>query len=224
MPPIAKRLQEIQAKARADGHWALVCAMESALKDGADLDNQINVIGAMHEVGSLRNRIAPLWKEWRKDEAAWAKRCIERLGNGDHDYWAVAALLGLPIKNLDAVVRKAGYVLVSTRYAAMFDKPDTHIAVYSRKPDTDMSIDDSICLAPIIEIGWDSKSGEVIDSARWRAVILDNAKKKDGNWLGSGSGSYYLRAGLPYGCWRMQSADFTLVSEAAISRKKTLIG
>src|SRR5689334_16457566 len=63
-----KRLEDIRAKAVTEGHWPLAAAVHQALTDEANLDFQINVVGALHETGSLRHRIEPFWQLWRKDE------------------------------------------------------------------------------------------------------------------------------------------------------------
>ena len=53
-----KRLQELQSKAVQGGDWPLATAAGVALLDASNLDNQINVIGAMHESGRLRNQVS----------------------------------------------------------------------------------------------------------------------------------------------------------------------
>src|SRR5689334_16911564 len=103
---VTKKLQEAHTKAIAAGHWALAAACGGALADESSLDHQINVVGAMHEVGQLRNRIAPFWQSWRVDEVAWTGRCVERLTGSDYDFWAIAALLGADVRRIWSVFTK----------------------------------------------------------------------------------------------------------------------
>src|SRR5262245_28949565 len=124
-----KRLQDLQSKAAKDGRWPLAAAAAASLADESSLDNQINVVGAMHESGMLRNQIAPFWQTWRKSEGAWTARCLERLQRGDRDYWALASLLGVNIKAAGPILKQAGYQASSVRSCAGFDKAPTHVAV-----------------------------------------------------------------------------------------------
>jgi hypothetical protein len=38
--------------------------------------------------------------------------------------------------------------------------------------------DSSTIWSPVLEIGWDAKSGEITDAARWRAVMFDTLARK----------------------------------------------
>jgi hypothetical protein len=212
-----KRLQEICTKAAAANHWPLAAAAQAVLGDESSLDHQINFVGAMHEVGSLRNRLEPFWQLWRNDPTAWATRCVERLASADRDYWAVAALLGMDILQVWPVFKKAGYNILSLRAIPPVVKALTHYGVFSiPKYSGDL-------WAPVFEIGWDAKNGEITDSGRWRAISFDTLTKKDGSFIGKGSGSNFIRAALPHGSWRVESADFVLVKEAVIPVEKTLL-
>src|SRR5436190_7230063 len=120
-----KRLQDLQSKSAQDGRWPVAAAAAVALADETSLDNQINVVGALHESGMLRNQVAPFWQAWRKSEPAWAARCLERLAHGDRDYWALAALLGISIKQTHSTFNQAGYQVTSVRSCPQFGKPAT---------------------------------------------------------------------------------------------------
>jgi hypothetical protein len=223
-----KRLQDLQAKAAQENHWALAAAAAMALADESNIDNQINVIGAMHESGMLRNQLAALWQTWRKSEATWSTRCLERLAHGDRDYWALAGLLGMSIKQAGPVFKKAGYLITSVRSCTEFDRAKTHIAVLTKPSLAISGVDDdddgSAIWAPVLEIGWDSKSGEVVEAGRWRAIIIEKLEKVGGSLLGQGKGTYFMRAVLPHGCWRVENADFEVAREALVPIEKTLIG
>jgi hypothetical protein len=212
-----KRLEELHTKAVENGHWPLAAAAQAVQANESNLDYQINVIGAIHEVGQLRNRLEPFWQLWRTDSTAWASRCVERLRSSDRDYWAVAALLGIDIRQVWPVFKKAGYSIMSVRACPPLVKALTHFAVLS------FAKDSSDLWAPVFELGWDAKSGEITDAARWRAIMLDTLTSKDGSYVGKGSGSNFVRAALPHGSWRVVSADFDLVEEAVLPIEKTIL-
>lgn len=219
---IAQRLEDLHSKARAAGQWQLAAAAHLAMSDETNLDLRINVVGAMHEVGLLRNRIAPFWEAWRTEANIWVKRCLERLQKSDHDYWAVAALLGLDIRQLNPVFLTAGYSLFSLWFAQRFDKPQVHVAVYA--PANAAPMMGRTTLAPAFEIGWDSKSGEVVDSARWRAIIFEEGQKVGDSHTGKGFGSYCYRAVLPHGAWRGVDQSYELSAAVIIPITGTLLG
>src|SRR2546426_10786095 len=89
-----KRLQDLQSKSAQDGRWPVAAAAAVALADEASLDNQINVVGELHESGMLRNQVAPFWQAWRKSEPSWGARCLEQVARGARDDSARAAVLG----------------------------------------------------------------------------------------------------------------------------------
>jgi len=211
-----KRLETLRTKSIAEGQWPVAAAACAALADESNLDHQINVVGALHESGALRNRIDPFWKAWRTDPAPWTARCVERMRkDGDRDYWAVAALLGLDIRAVWPVCKKAGYRLMSVRAVPPLTNLLTHYA--------SLAIDHDDVWCPAIELGWEAKSGVIVDAARWRAIIFDEMSKKNGSVVGKGTGSYFLRAALPQGSWRVENMDFELVPEAVIPIEKTLL-
>ncbi|MGV3754022.1 MAG: hypothetical protein ACO1QS_01415 [Verrucomicrobiota bacterium] len=213
----SKPLSDLHKKALADGHWPVVAATQAALADEANLDLQINVIGAMHESGFLKNRMEPLWKLWRPDATAWTARCVERLRSADRDYWAVAALLGLDIKQAWPVFKQAGYAIMAVRAIPPFTKSLMHYVTLSFPKEA------SRVWNPVIELGWDAKTGEISDAARFRAILFDQLEKKDASYIGKGSGSNFLRAALPHGSWRVVSMDFDLPAEAIIPLEKTVL-
>ena len=144
---------------------------------------------------------------------------------GDRDYWALAGLLGLSIKAAGPILKKAGYKASSVQSCTGFDKAPTHIAVLTQPDASSAGLDDeSRVWAPVLEIGWDSKSGAVVDAGRWRAIILEKQEKVDNGLIGQGHGTYIMRAVLPHGSWRVENAEFTVAREALIPVEKTLLG
>jgi hypothetical protein len=220
-----KRLKDLESKARLEGRWPLVAAASMALADESNLDHQINVIGAMHESGRLPNQLLPFWQAWRTDEPAWAARCLERLDKGDRDYWALAALLGMDIKKTRSTFKSAGYTVTSVRSCARFDKAATHIAVLTKLTGGNAGTGEgSRIWAPVLEIGWDSKTGEIVDTGRWRAIIVEKLEKANNGLLGEGDGTYFLRAVLPHGAWRVENAKFEIAREALVAVDSTFWG
>jgi hypothetical protein len=223
-----KRLQDLQTSAAQQNHWPLATAAAAALVDESNLDNQINVVGAMHESGMLRNQLAPFWKDWRKSEPAWVARCLERLARGDRDYWALAALLGISIKQAGPIFKQAGYQVTSVRSCDSFGKSKTHIAVLTKPSRSAVGLGDDddggAIWAPVLEIGWDSKSGEVIEAGRWRAIIVEKIEKVGSSTVGEGHGTHFMRAVLPHGSWRVENAAFEIAKEALVPIEKTLLG
>ena len=207
---VASRLKRLSMSARAAGAFSLAAAAAAAECDAEDLDNQINLVGALHEVGKLRNSLEPFWREWRADEQRWINRALSRLRNGDHDYWALASLLGCTSTGCIAGVTELGLSVRSRRFYQRYDLPDVHVAVVSG-PHSER------VWAPVLEIGYDSASGEVVDVARFRAVAWDRLDESGGNAVGHGSGSYFSRAVLPHGSWRMVNAAFDLTTDALLA-------
>ena len=206
MPTIVRRLEGLEKKAIASGQYVVAAAVRQALAYPQDIDLAINVIGAMHEVGLLRNSLGPYWRHWHDALAEWPNRCIARLAKGDHDYWAVAGLLGLPSKRIVNALQETGYHQMSLRYATNFEAPDKHIATFAIAKSNKV-------WAPVFEIGWNSESGEVTDVARWRAVLVKTTQEYEDNRAISGFGSYYLRARLPYGSWRIHETAYEVKAE-----------
>jgi len=212
-----KKLTQLAAKATEKGQWQLAAAVDLALGNDT-VDNHINVLGAMHEVGLLKNSFAPFAKAWREaDITAFTAACLQRLIAGDADYWALAALLGISIADAAPVFTHADFELLAISRIPAFKDPELHVAALARRnaamPET---------LAPLIELGWNAKTGELYDVCRWRAVILETLQGEAPQLSGQGFGSYYMRAKLPYGCWRLLAEDFKLEAAAAIPQERTL--
>lgn len=218
MPITDSKLKAARKKAHEKGHWALVSALDTLLADTTSLDARINVTGAMHEVGLLSNSLAPYWIGWRpndEESTAWAERCLTRLHDHDADYWALAALLALPLDFVKQSLQQRGYKLLSIRFASTYKQAEWSIATFAGKHQ-----DGS--LVPVIEVGWDSE-GFVIEASRWRAVILKEQQVVEGSLVGQGNGSYYMRAKLPYGCWRIADEPLKLKEEWLVPKEKTLL-
>jgi len=218
MPVPDSKLKAARKKALEKGHWVLVSALDTLLTDTTSLDARINVTGAMHEVGLLSNSLAPYWTEWRSNDEeskAWAERCLTRLHDHDADYWALAALLAVPLDFVKQSLQQRGYKLLSIRFASTYKQPEWSIATFAGKHQ-DRS------LVPVIEVGWDNE-GFVIEASRWRAVILNEQQVIEGSLIGKGSGSYYMRAKLPYGCWRIADEPLELKEEWLVPKEKTLL-
>jgi hypothetical protein len=212
-----KKLTQLAAKAAQKGQWALAAAAARA-SAGNGVDDHINVLGAMHESGLLKNSSAPFAKVWRDgDTPAFAAACVKRLVTGDADYWALAALLGASVAHVAPAFRQAGFELLAIRRMPAFKDPELHVAALALRdaaaPET---------LAPLIELGWNASTGELYDLARWRAVILQAVQGAAPQLSGRGFGSYFMRAKLPYGCWRILHDDFQLDAKAAIPHDHTL--
>ncbi len=207
------KLETLAARAHRDGHFALHAAAIAARASPDALDAQINVVGALHEVSKLRNAIEPFWKRWRKNPEPWAVRCAQRLERGDHDFWALAALLGLDAQTVETIERNSAFAHVATR-EVVSEQGQLHIATLARHdPLSDL-------WAPVLELGWQVKTKEIVDVSRWRAVMRKDDGEKTPLAKGfEGWGSYLMRATLPYGAWRMVSADFSLRPSALISER-----
>lgn len=212
-----KKLTQLAEKAADKGHWALETAANQASRRDS-LDDRINVLGAMHEVGLLKNSITPFAKAWRDaDVTAFAAACARRLVAGDADYWALAALLGLHISEVAPVFEQDGFELLAIHSVGGFKDPELHVATLARRnpamPET---------LAPVVELGWIAKTGELYDVSRWRAVILKNVKGAPPQLSGQGFGSYFMRAKLPYGCWRILDDKLTLNADTQLPKDQSL--
>jgi hypothetical protein len=210
---LVKRLSALRISSLAKGYFVADAAAAQLIETPTSIDAQINLIGALHEVGQLKNSLTPYWKLFRTDEAAWAQRCIARLLKGDHDYWAVAALLGCKAKAAIAQAKKLGFVVVAVRAYDRWDLPNVHVA--------SMAIPsvpaDSTILAPFLELGWDIKTEELVDCMRARAVLLDEAPETvKGSIVATGSMSYVLRCELPYGSWRAMQLPFVIEASSIV--------
>jgi hypothetical protein len=200
---IKTKIAKLEEKARSEGKYAVAATASDLLNNLGSIDCQINLVGAMHEVGYLQNSLAPYWKEFRADKSAWVIRCLSRLLSSDSDYWAVASLLGC--RNVEVIARAKvlGFTSVALSRYSRFDKPDVRVNTLFK--DRAGSV-----LYPLIEVGSDSDSGVVVDFVRARALALDKERWQIGKPIGNGSLSYFMRAVLPHGAWRMQSSEYEM--------------
>lgn len=215
MVAITAKLLKLAATAQKDGHFPVALAAQACAAAPDQLDHQLNLIGALHEMHKLPNSLVPYWQAFRRNESAWIDRVVVRLRDHDADYWALASLLGVSAKTCFQVLAKHGYAQASLRWAERHKGPKIHIAVWA--PEADLKSD---LWAPVFELGFDPKSFAVLDAARLRAVHFDKLKRVDGNAVGKGSGSNFMRAELPHGSWRMVSSDFELEAESLLPATK----
>lgn len=211
-----KKLSKLAAESADKGRWALAAAAtRTSISD--TVDDHINVLGAMHEVGLLKNSLAPFAKIWRDDASAFTAACVTRLDKGDADYWALAALLGMHISDVAPEFIRAGFELQAITRIPAFKDPELHVATLARRQASSPEV-----LTTPIDLGWNAKTGELLDVSRWRAVILDEYAQGAPRLSGSGFGSYYMRAKLPFGCWRVLHDKFSLSADAAVAPDATL--
>jgi len=199
---IYAKLKKLEDKAAAKGEHALAAACAHLMQDLDAIDRQINLVGALHEVGYLQNSLKPYWKEFRLDEAPWIERCLARLLVADHDYWALAALLGC---NGPATVSAAigkGFKSAATKRYQRFDQADVHV-------DTLYLNGMGKVLHPILEVGYDTRDMSNVDLGRARALSMDNAQWQPGDPAGPGGLSLSMQAKLPHGAWRSVWTPFT---------------
>jgi hypothetical protein len=217
MTTLNRKVRALQKKSAEKGHWAVAATAIQLLADESSLDARINLVGSMHEVGLLKNSLQPYWTAGRDAGSVgeWTQRCVDRLRQSDHDYWALAGLLGLPMSEAKSALAAGGYKLVVVRYAESYKQERWHIATFCG------SLFDAT-MAPVIEVGW-SDDREVVEASRWRAVILEEQAEVDGGLAGKGFGSYYMRASLPYGCWRIHEDTFEVKADWVVSKSKTIL-
>ncbi len=212
------KLKAARKKAANKGQWALAAAFDSLLRDTACLDARINLLGAMHEVGLLSNSLAPYWNDWRSaaaDHDLWAERCLDRLQESDADYWAVAGLLAMPLTAVASALSQRNYKLLFVRFADSYKDGRWHIATFAGRHQGRV-------IAPVIELGWDDERS-IVEASRWRAVILEEQTNTGGSVAEHGSGSYFLRAKLPYGCWRIHDEPFAVKNEWMVPKAETAL-
>lgn len=210
------KLSKLAAESADKGRWALAAAATRASTSDT-VDDHINVLGAMHEVGLLKNSMAPFARIWRADTAAFAAACVARLDKGDADYWALAALLGLHVADVAPVLVGAGFELLAVTRVPAFKDPELHVATLARR----QAVSPEVLTAPT-DLGWSAKTGELLDVSRWRAIVLEECTGVAPQLSGSGFGSYYMRAKLPFGCWRLLHDKFSLDADAAVPPDATL--
>jgi hypothetical protein len=211
-----KKLSKLAEESADKGRWALAAAATRASISDT-VDDHINVLGAMHEVGLLKNSLAPFAKVWRDNASAFAAACATRLDQGDADYWALAALLGMKISDVAPAFIGMGFELQAITHVPAFKDPELHVATLARR----QAASPEVLTAPV-DLGWNTKTGELLDVSRWRAVILDEYTREAPQLSGSGFGSYYMRAKLPFGCWRVLHDKFSLNADAAVVPDETL--
>ena len=212
------KLKAARKKGAEKGQWALVAALDSLIVNPTSLDARINVVGAMQEVGMLSNSLKPLWEAWRSSVSEidqWVDRCFDRLRESDADYWAIAAILGLPLSAVGRSLQQRKYKLLGIRFAESYKEGRWHIATFAGKHQ-------GTIIAPVLELGW-SADETINEASRWRAVILNKQDENSGCLIGQGSGSYFMRATLPYGCWRSHDETFSLKAEWAVPKSQTAL-
>ena len=98
-----------------------------------------------------------------------------------------------------------------------FKDPELHVATLARRQAASPEV-----LTSPIDLGWNAKTGELLDVSRWRAIVLEECAGVAPQLSGSGFGSYYMRAKLPFGCWRLLHDKFSLDADAAVPPDATL--
>ena len=206
---IPSKLAKIAEKAWAQGQYPLAAATTHLLADIADINRQINLVGALHEVGYLQNSLSPFWKEFRANELAWVERCLSRLASTDYDYWALAALLGCNGPSVIEVSLGIGFKSAALRFYQRYDKPDVHVNTLYLNTTGKV-------LSPVLEIGYDVKDKTTVDVGRARALCLENEHWNQGEFIGDGWLSLSMQAKLPHGAWRTANAKFEMTEECLV--------
>ena len=217
MSAITTRLRTLQTKATEKGQWPLVCRLQplsATIPAWTIASTSSERCTKALSFATVFNLSGPLARSDALAPAS-AHRCIERLLASDHDYWAVAGVLGLPLAVVRSSVSHFRFRLISIRFAQSFKENERHIAVLC------LNRSDRI-ISPVLEIGWDSVTAEVVEMSRWRAILLEQQMIQHGNLIGHGSGSYFLRE-LPYGAWRLVETEFRLLAEWSVAHEQTLL-
>jgi hypothetical protein len=200
------KLTKLAEKALAQGQYPLAAATTHLMADLADINRQINLVGALHEVGYLQNSLSPYWKAFRTNEPIWVERCLSRLVTNDYDYWALAALLGCNGQIIIEMCLAMGFKSAALRFYQSYGKPDVHV-------NTLYLYTTGKVLHPVLEIGYDVIDGTAIDVGRARALSLENEHWNSGEFVGDGWLSLSLQAKLPYGSWRTANSEFKMKEE-----------
>lgn len=194
------------------------------------LDMKINVIGAIHTSGWLKNRIKPFWSEYNHGTEEWINRCITRAIENDFDDYSVSALLNCDIESVVSEIKKLRLKFVSSRYYDDFKMGRVNVLTFAQ------SIDEHSkrLLTKVIEFGWIDGTNEIIDVASMRATLFDTEYKiKEHQIYGKSFSTYFRRALLPYGNWNLPqsepfefSEDFNIFNKlkSEIKEKLILIG
>lgn len=220
MTAIASKLRALQKKSAEKGHWQVFATTGTLLADEASLDARINLVGSMHEVGLLANSLEPYWTAWRstrEDEPSWIGRCLDRLQSSDADYWALAGLLAVRVEALKPCLEARRYKLLNVRAAESHRDGKWQIGTFCLNHSPNPEI--SRAISPVLEIGW--SGGLVSEAGRWRAVLLDGQVQHAAGLACHGSGSYFMRAMLPSGCWRIQNDRFEIKEEWLVPKQET---
>lgn len=204
-----KKVQDLMLKARQSGRFALAAAASDFLQDVQDIDRKINLIGALHETGSLKNSLAPYWQALRSDEKQWIARCLARLKSGDADYWALAALLGCEQGMVQEAAQALGWQVLS-RWSPepKSQKALRFVLLHYPNDLPDVGLQTKLFSA-VLELGA-AADNLLQDVSRARALSMNNAGFYEGLLHGSGSLSYTMTAKLPQGAWRSESVHFML--------------
>ena len=202
------KLNKLATAARKQGHHPLALAAAAVAAQSDDLDLRINLVGALHECGKLRNVLEPFWRAWRSDQAVWLARAAERLQSGDADYWAVASLLGTSLEAAVAEFAARGLTIACVRHAGAPFSPLLKVVTLAPARQHGERL-----WAPVIELGEDPKRSEIVDAVRCRAVIFKSQEQIGSHVVGAGNASNYLRAALPHGAWRSVSLEYSLQRE-----------
>lgn len=110
-----------------------------------------------------------------------------------------------------------GFELLAVTHVPAFKDPALHVATLARR----QAAGPEVLTAPV-DLGWNVKTGELLDVSRWRAIVLEEHAGAAPQLSGSGFGSYYMRARLPFGCWRLLHDKFSLGADAAVAPDATL--
>ena len=145
----------------------------------------------------------------------WIGRCLDRLASADADYWALAGLLGVRLQPLRECLAARRYKLLNVRFAESHKDGRWQIGTFCLKYNPEISR----TISPVLELGW--SEGALSEAGRWRAVILDEQRQLPDGLVGRGSGSYFMRAKLPYGCWRVHHDTLEFKDEWLIPLRDT---
>jgi hypothetical protein len=116
-----------------------------------------------------------------------------------------------------AAVHRQSMPLLTVRRYTRLDGPEVHVGVFAARSGSNI-------LAPVLEVGCDSKTGELIDMMRWRAVIVERESATPTGVTVEGGGSYFMRARLPHGCWRVLHDRLSVIEADLVPAKDTLFG
>ena len=145
----------------------------------------------------------------------WIGRCLDRLASADADYWALAGLLGVRLQPLRECLATRRYKLLNVRFAESHKDGRWQIGTFCLNYNPEISR----TILPVLELGW--SEGALSEAGRWRAVILDEQRQLPDGLVGRGSGSYFMRAKLPYGCWRVHHDTLEFKDEWLIPLRDT---